>query len=180
MEAASIPAARRKKPRTQPHSGAASPVYTDQGSPDAQEAHMRLPALLLAALLAGCAAPLPLTPADVQARRMEAPPPGMGVIYLVRAHPEHNVHPAPLSLGDKQMITTYPGTYYRWEVPPGRHQIMGAFADNGEITVQVEAGRTYYVQQWTDPWITYAKSFFQPVSEAQARAIISRGVLVGG
>ena len=141
---------------------------------------MRLQTLLLAALLAGCVAPLPLTPADVQARKMEAPPAGMGVIYLVRGHEDHNVHPAPLSLGDNRMITTYRGTYYRWEVPPGRHQIVGAFADNGEITVQVEPGRTYYVQQWTDPWIAYAKSFFRPVSEAQARAIISRSVLAGG
>jgi len=136
--------------------------------------------MVIAILVAGCVAPLPLTPADVQARKMEAPPPGMGVIYLVRQYEDHNAHPAPLSLGDKQMITTYRGTYYRWEVPPGRHQIIGAFADNGEITVQVEPGKTYYVQQWTQPWLTYAKSYFQPVSEAQARAIISRGVLAGG
>ena len=136
--------------------------------------------LVIAVLVAGCVAPLPLTPADVQARKMEAPPSGMGVVYLLRQNEDHNVHPAPLSLGDKQMITTYRGTYYRWEVPPGRHQIAGAFADNGEITVQVEAGKTYYVQQWTQPWLTYAKSFFQPVSEAQARAIISRSVMAGG
>ena len=56
----------------------------------------------------------------------------------------------------------------------------GAFADIGTITVQVEAGKTYYVQQWTQPWISYASSFFQPVSETQARAIISRSTLVGG
>jgi hypothetical protein len=141
---------------------------------------MKFLTLLLTAILAGCVAPLPLTPADVQARKMEAPPPGMGVIYLVRSYPDHNWVPASITLGDKQMITTHPGTYYRWEVPPGRHQIVGAFADNGEITVQVEAGKTYYVQQWTRPWLSYAMSFFQPVSEAQARAIISRAVMVGG
>jgi hypothetical protein len=141
---------------------------------------MRFTTLMLTVALAGCVAPLPLTPADVQARKMEAPPPGMGVIYLVRPRPDHNVHPAPLSLGDKQMITTYPGTYYRWEVPPGRHQIAGAFADNGAITLQVAAGQTYYVQQWTQPWLGYAKSFFQPVSEAQARAIISNSTMAGG
>src|SRR5688572_9511180 len=141
---------------------------------------MKLQALLVAVILAGCGTPLPLTPADVQARKMEAPPPGMGVIYLVRPNPDHNRVPAPISLGDKYMITTYPGTYYRWEVPPGRHQITGAFADTGTITVDVAAGRTYYIQQWTRPWISYAMSFFQPVGEAQARAIISRSTLVGG
>jgi hypothetical protein len=141
---------------------------------------MKFPTLLLALLLAGCVAPLPLTPADTQARKMDAPPPGMGVIYLVRQDPDHNWVPAPVSLGDTQMVTTYPGTYFRWEVPPGTHQISGAFADIGTITVQVAAGQTYYVQQWTQPWITYAISFFKPVSEAQARAIISRATLVGG
>jgi hypothetical protein len=141
---------------------------------------MKFLTLLLTVALAGCVAPVPLTPADVQARKMEAPPPGMGVIYLVRQDPDHNWVPSPVSLGDKQMITTHPGTYYRWEVPPGRHQIIGGFADTGAITVQVEAGKTYYIQQWTQPWISYAKSFFQPVSEAQARAIISRSTMVGG
>ncbi len=141
---------------------------------------MKFPTLILALLLAGCVAPLPLTPADTQARKMDAPPPGMGVIYLVRQDPDHNWVPAPVSLGDTQMVTTYPGTYFRWEVPPGTHQISGAFADIGTITVQVAAGQTYYVQQWTQPWITYAISFFKPVSEAQARAIISRATLVGG
>lgn len=141
---------------------------------------MRLQALLVTVILAGCVAPLPLSPADVQARKMEAPPPGMGVVYLVRQDPDHNRVPASVTLGDTHMITTYPGTYFRWEVSPGRHLISGAFADNGMITVQVEPGRTYYVQQWTQPWISYASSFFQPVSEAQARAIISRSVMAGG
>lgn len=158
-------------------------VYTEPVKLSEQEAIMKWQAwasMAVAILVAGCVAPLPLTPADVQARKMAAPPPGMAVIYLVRPYPDHNVHPAPITLGDRQMITTYPGTYYRWEVPPGRHQIAGAFADNGEITVQVEPGRTYYVQQWTDPWLGYARSFFQPVSEARARAVISRAVMVGG
>ena len=58
--------------------------------------------------------------------------------------------------------------------------VHSSFADNGSIAVQVEAGKSYYIQQWTQPWLSYAKSFFQPVSEAQARAIISQSVLVGG
>ena len=141
---------------------------------------MKFPTLLVTVVLAGCVAPLPLTPADVQARKMAAPPAGMGVIYLVRQDPDHNWVPASVTLGDKQMITTHPGTYYRWEVPPGTHQISGAFADIGTITVRVEAGQTYYVQQWTRPWLSYAMSYFHPVTEAQARAIISRSVMVGG
>lgn len=142
---------------------------------------MKMLALLLTTTiaLAGCA-PLPLTPADVQARRMEAAPAGQAVIYLVRDNPDHNGVPATLTLGDSHMITTYPGTYYRWEVAPGRYEIAGYGADNGTITLRVEAGKSYYVQQWTTPWLSYAMSFFNPLTEPQARAIISRSVLVGG
>lgn len=140
---------------------------------------MKYHALILSLVLAGCA-PLPLAPADVQARKMEPAPPDKAVIYVVRDNPDHNWVPATLTLGDSHMITTHPGTYYRWEVAPGRHEIAGFAADNGTITVQADAGRTYYVQQWTTPWLTYAMSFFRPVSEAQARSVISRSVMVGG
>ena len=87
---------------------------------------------------------------------------------------------ATITLGDNQMITTYPGTYYRWEVEPGRHRIAGFAVDNGEITLDVQAGRMYFVQQRTTPWLTYAMSWFEPVAEPQGRAVVARSVLIGG
>jgi hypothetical protein len=139
---------------------------------------MNLRALLLLILLAGCAQ-LPPTPQDVQARKFETLP-GKAVIYLVRDNPDHNGVPATLTLGDTDMVTTYPGTYYRWEVNPGRHQIAGYGADNGSITLQVDAGKIYFVQQRTTPWMTYALSSFHPVAESQGRAVVMRSTLLGG
>ena len=126
--------------------------------------------------LAGCQQ-LPPTPADLQARRFEGVP-GMSVIYIVRDIPDHNKSPATLILDDRMSITTYEGTYYRWEVPPGDHRIAGIAGDNGSITLQTQADRIYYVQQWTKPFQQYATSSFRPVEERQAHAVIARSVLV--
>ena len=102
----------------------------------------------------------------------------MSVIYIVRDIPDHNNVPATLSLDERMSVTTYEGTYYRWEVPPGEHRIAGMFADNGRITLQTQADRIYYVQQWTRPFLQYAMSYFRPVEEQQARAVIARSTLV--
>lgn len=134
--------------------------------------------LLLSLLLAGCAQ-LPPTPQDIQAKKFENLP-ERAVIYLVRGDPDFNRVPATVWLGETSTITTYPGTYYRWEVSPGRHRIAGFGVDNGSITLQVEAGKIYYVQHNTRPWIDYAMSYFQLVSEPQGRSLVMRGELIGG
>jgi hypothetical protein len=136
-------------------------------------------ALLLSLLLAGCAPLLPHSPADIQAKRFEAVP-EKAVIYLVRDFPDSNDVPATVTLGEARTVTTYPGTYYRWEVDPGTHRIAGFAADNGAITLRVEAGKIYFVQQRLTPWMTYALSYFHPVTEPQGRAVAMRGVLLGG
>ena len=138
---------------------------------------MKLRALLLSMLLAGCA-PLPPTPQDIQAKKFQIVP-EKAVIYLVRSDPDFNRVPATLSLGENEMITTYPGTYYRWEVSPGRHQIAGYGVDNASIALQVEAGKLYFVQHSTQPWISYARSYFQPIAEPQGRDLVMRGELLG-
>ncbi len=139
---------------------------------------MFLRALLLSILLAGCA-PLPPTPQDIQAKKFLSVP-EKAVIYILRADPDFNTVPAPIWLGESDMITTHPGTYYRWEVEPGRHRIAGFAVDNGTITLQVEAGKIYFVQHSLRPWISYAMSYFQVVAEPQGRAVALRGELIGG
>jgi len=138
---------------------------------------MILRALLLSIFLAGCVQ-LPPTPQDIQAKKFQSLP-DKAVIYLVRDDPDFNRLPATVWLDESGMITTYPGTYYRWEVAPGQHRISGTGVDNASITLQVEAGKIYFVQQRLQPWISYARSYFQPVAEPQGRAVVMRGELAG-
>jgi hypothetical protein len=143
-----------------------------------------LRSLLAAAaiLLAGCVQ-LPPTPQDIQAKRFEAPDSGKSVIYLVRDIPDFNDGPATIWLGDERVITTYPGTYFRWEIEPGAQRIAGFAGDSGSITVRTEAGRIYYVQQRVTPFTLFGSSVapmsnFEVVTEASGRTVVMRAQLV--
>jgi hypothetical protein len=131
----------------------------------------------MALLLAGCQQ-LPLTPQDIQARKFEAVP-GMAVIYVVRDYPDFTELQSMIYLGDKLILKTYPGTYYRWEVPPGPHHIRGAAFDTGAITVSGAPGMIYFVQQRvTVAFMASPNSFFQLVAEPAGRGAVLRSVLL--
>jgi hypothetical protein len=75
-------------------------------------------------------------------------------------------------------LKTYPGTYYRWEVPPGKHLIETGFYDTGRLTLEVKAGNIYYVQQRVLSIMGNPSSTFELVGEAQGRTTVLRAVLL--
>ncbi|HUF82582.1 MAG TPA: hypothetical protein VMN03_15710 [Burkholderiales bacterium] len=135
--------------------------------------------LSLALLVAGCVQPLPYTPADIQAKRFEALP-DKAVIYVVRDDPDFTNEPSTITLDDSGMITTYPGTYYRWEAEPGVRRIEGYVGDLGRIALPVEAGRIYFVLQRVSYFMRFPQSHFNLVAEPHGRAVVGRSELVGG
>jgi Protein of unknown function (DUF2846) len=135
--------------------------------------------MLLALVLTACA-PLPPTPQDIEAKRFE-PVAGKAVIYLFRDYQDFTDEVSTVMLDDQMMGSTYRGTYFRWVVEPGRHQIRGYAGDNGSITVDVAADRMYFIQQSVSRMFHgFAQSFFRPVPETYGRAAVMRGELVGG
>lgn len=137
--------------------------------------------LLLGIMVAGCVQ-LPPTPQDIQAKKFERVE-DKAVIYLVRDYPDFNESPATVSLDGSSLVTTYPGTYYRWEVAPGTHRIAGYAADSGSITVQTQPGKIYFVQQRVTPLTVFPalaqpQSHFYPIPEGNGRAVVMRGQLV--
>ena len=93
--------------------------------------------------LAGCVQ-MPPTPQDLQAKAFQ-PVPGHSVIYVVRT-PLDSSEPQSLMLDEHASVPTLPGTYYRWEVPPGRHHVQG-FGFGGEsVTLTTEPGRIYFLE----------------------------------
>lgn len=135
----------------------------------------------VAAFLAACA-PLPPSPADLQAKRFEPPPPGKAAVYLVRDLQDFSREAATVMLDDRMMGSTYPGTYFRWALDPGRHVIRGFAGDAGSITIDVAPDRMYFIQQTVGrPFFHgFEQSFFRPVHESYGRAAVLRGELVGG
>src|SRR5687768_11945739 len=97
----------------------------------------------IAMLFAGCVQ-LPPTPEDIQARKFESVP-GKSVIYVVRQLVDSD-EGRTLLLDDRMMITTYRGTYYRWEVEPGTHRVAGFAWGNESVTLNTAPGRIYFLE----------------------------------
>lgn len=67
------------------------------------------------------------------------------VIYIVRAQMDSN-EAGTLQLDDNAQITTFSGTYYRWEVAPGPHRIAGISGETGLVQFDAQAGKIYFVR----------------------------------
>ncbi len=133
--------------------------------------------LFIAMLLAGCVQ-LPPSPQDIQAKKFESVP-GKAVIYIVRSKVD-SVFGGTLWLGDRAQITTYAGTYYRWEVTPGSHRIAGYAPSNASITLQTEAGKVYFVQHtvFGDLRAGPLVSFLQHIHERDGRVLVAQAQLL--
>ena len=134
--------------------------------------------LVLALSLAACA-PLPPTPQDIEAKRFETVP-GESVIYVVRPYPDASHEGATLWLDDRVMGSTFPGTYFRWIVPPGRHRIAGYAGDSGNLTLDTAPGRVYFVyQSFGRPFGFSGQSYFHLLDESYGRAMVTQSRLAG-
>jgi hypothetical protein len=82
-------------------------------------------------------------------------------------------------LDGQQQGTTYVGTYYRLEIPPGRHRIAGFAGDSGRLDFDTEAGKLYFIRQAVSWFFAFPRSYFQLVSDAQGRNGVYRAQLLG-
>jgi hypothetical protein len=142
---------------------------------------VRFPRLLLAfaVLYAAACAPLPPSPQDLQAKRFD-PAPDKGVVYLFRDLPDFVDDGAPITVDGMMQATTYPGTYLRLELDPGRHRIAGFASDAGAVELEVQAGQIRFLQQTVvRGFIGPARSQFRPVHESYGRQAVLRYELVG-
>lgn len=135
---------------------------------------LRILSVALVLAIAGCAQ-LPPTPQDIQAKQFQSLP-DKAVIYIVRQRMD-SWHPGTLLLDDRDTITTYRHTYYRWEVDPGPHRIAGFAPDGASISFTPEAGKIYFVRHTVlGPWRSSAiASYLERINEKDGREIVSMG-----
>lgn len=125
-------------------------------------------------LLAGCAQ-LPPSPQDMQAKKFEAVP-DKAVVYIVRS-PMDSQHPAQVFLDDFSVqVPTLRGTYYRWETPSGTKQIIGVTPSSAAVTLNVEAGKIYFVEYTVYPGRRGSVGFtaLQQVGDRYGRTIVGQ------
>jgi hypothetical protein len=100
-------------------------------------------AFLSVLFLAGCVQ-LPPAPQDLEAKRFE-PVPGQSLIYVVRT-PLDSSEPQTLMLNERVTAATLPGSYFRWEVPPGRQHIEAFGFGSESLTLTTEPGGIYFLE----------------------------------
>lgn len=129
-------------------------------------------ALVVLLSLDACA---PMPAADPQSVRIENAP-GMSVIYLVRSKKDWGETPVPVYIDDRWLGATHAGTYYRIEVPAGRHRITGFAIDNGTITLDTQANGVYFVEQNARAFYSrqlMGSSSYRMVDDTRARTVIA-------
>ena len=133
--------------------------------------------LTIALLLAGCVQ-LPPTPQDMEAKKFQ-PLAEKAEIYVVRT-PMDSFEASGLSLDDGAPITTYGGTYYRWEVAPGAHRVAGFAAANESVTLTAAPGRIYFLEHTViGTRRSGAQStFLRQIDDREGRALVSRSSLL--
>ena len=127
--------------------------------------------LLIAMLLAGCAQ-LPPSPQDIQAKTFERVP-EKAVIYIVRT-PMDSQEGGTIWLGNSAQITTYGGTYYRWEAPPGMHRLAGYAGQSGLVDMNAQAGQIYFVRHTVRGTVRSGVQMtdLQRISEQEGRVLV--------
>ncbi|HSN42137.1 MAG TPA: hypothetical protein VLT92_18330 [Burkholderiales bacterium] len=111
--------------------------------PNVKQKEVSMWRVLLVLLFAGCAQ-LPPSPQDIQSKKFESVA-DKAVIYIVRTQMDSN-EAGTLQLDDIASVTTYPGTYYRWEVAPGPHRIAGFAGESGLVKLDAQPGKIYFVR----------------------------------
>jgi hypothetical protein len=140
----------------------------------------------LALLLGALAAPLRAAdadpaPAGLQAEataRLFKPVPGKAVIYLVRERNDLWTLGVPVYLDGRNMGSTEPMTYMRWEVEPGRHVVVSDTSPPAALQVNTEPGGVYYVWQDLNPGHQRAPSILALVDQTTARAVVATATLL--
>ena len=133
--------------------------------------------LSITALCASCAQ-LPPSPADIQAKRFETVP-DKAVIYVVR-QPMDSHEPGGLLFDTGEQVTTFNGTYYRFEVVPGVRRIMGMSPTHATLTLDTRPGEIYFVRHtvFGTPRMGAFFAALTPIPPQEGRNLVAHSELV--
>jgi hypothetical protein len=109
-----------------------------------KEDYMRKLLFLLLFFASACA---PLAPAPNHGETFQ-PPANKALIYIVRPVFD-SLSPAPLSLDGIGILSTFRGTYFRWEIAPGIQRVETSGSPSSAVTIHAEAGGIYFVRHTT-------------------------------
>ena len=136
-----------------------------------------LVAVCLAAVSAGCAKDLATPGQDAQARLLRSVP-DKAVIYLLRDRGYLYITDVNVGFDGQLKGTTWPNTFYRWEVPPGEHEIVSYTQPPAILSLKTVPGGVYYVWQDINNGILREPSRLVVVDAITARLTLDQARLL--
>jgi Protein of unknown function (DUF2846) len=105
----------------------------------------RYPLIVLACLVAGCAAPPASPEMDARGKSFSVAQ-GKANIYLYR-NDNLSAEALKVSVNGKDAGATARATYFLWEVEPGTYDISAGSGNSSNVHIVAEPGKSYYVWQ---------------------------------
>jgi hypothetical protein len=115
--------------------------------------------------------------ADARARLFQ-PVPGKAVIYVIRNDDWFWVGPRGLTLDGKNMGELKRDTYMRWEVAPGKHEIVSETEPPAIIALDTKPGGVYYVWQDIFAAVFNPHNRLRLVDYTTARLVLEHSVML--
>jgi Protein of unknown function (DUF2846) len=126
----------------------------------------------MATLTAGCAS-INKAPAEANARAKEfRADPALSQVYVYRNESLGALVQMPLTVNGKLAGSTGAFTFFRFELPPGKHTLTSQ-GDTSKLELATEAGQSYFVWQEVKMGVFSGGSKLQLVPEAAGK----KGVL---
>jgi len=96
--------------------------------------------------LVGCTAPRATPDADQKAKQF-TPRAETASLYIYRSEMTGASAPMTVSVNNQSLGKTNARTYYQLDVAPGSYTVVSSADNTSSVTVEVEAGKSYYVWQ---------------------------------
>lgn len=134
-------------------------------------------AVLIAALAACAGIQRTPTPEDVAAKRFDTLP-DQAVVYLFRPRQDFVRDGASVMLDGDMLATTYPATYFRLALAPGKYRLAGFAGDSGVFDLDVQTGRLYFVEHTVVRFFRMDRSSFRVADPRYGRQAVLHSELL--
>lgn len=134
---------------------------------------MTIALAVVALAVTGCAS-VPMAPADADARaKTFVAPSDQATIYLYRNESFGGAVKLPVTLNGKLAGETGPKTYFAWTVAPGTYELVSLGETNSVLSLDAQAGKSYFVWQEVKMGMWAAGSKLHSVAEDVGRKGVS-------
>ncbi|WP_266183588.1 DUF2846 domain-containing protein [Dyella humicola] len=129
-------------------------------------------------VLSGCASVPMASKSDDAKAKLFSPSTDKAVVYIYRSETLGAAIKMPLLIDGQTVGDTASKTYLRRELAPGSHVITSKTEVDSSVSIDMQAGQTYYVWQEVKMGMFAARSALHVVDETKGRTEVQRCTLI--